>query len=92
MNNPACLYCGRPEPCRHYHPPAHTDFVCSRCVQKLIACSASELEQLFNRHYAKGCKNKTRALGIFLTSEMRKRLQNPAGYSKKTSDLKLTYW
>ena len=60
-----CLWCGGPEPSR-YQPRVNTDFVCSSCVQTLLACNREELSELLESCRARKYESKIRALRSFI--------------------------
>ena len=61
-----CLWCGQPEPCKHYHLSKDVDFVCSRCTQLLCGCTQDKLRELQKTCQAKGYDSKVEALKSFI--------------------------
>ena len=62
----ACLLCGRPEPCEHYHPDENVRFVCSRCVQALISGREEKLRELYEIYRERRCPDKMETLKSFM--------------------------
>ena len=67
MNTGLCLFCNNPEP--NYKPDMNADFICSRCVQMLLAADQEELKRAYDKAIDKGYTNKASAIESFLIPE-----------------------
>jgi hypothetical protein len=62
-----CLFCGRPE--KGYKPSKSVDFICSRCVQFLLAADQGELRRAYDKALSLGYMAKASAIKTFLIVE-----------------------
>jgi hypothetical protein len=63
----ACLFCGKPE--KGYKPSKSVDFICSVCVQLLLAADQGELMGAYEKAVRLGYIDKASALKTFLIAE-----------------------
>lgn len=62
-----CLFCNQEEP--GYKPPVNTDFICSSCVQVLLAAEQLHLRRAHKKAVSKGYESKALAIESFLIPE-----------------------
>ena len=62
-----CLFCNKEE--KAYKPHDGVDFICSQCVQMLIAADQAELKRAYDKAIEKGYQNKASAIESFLIPE-----------------------
>ena len=62
-----CLFCGRPE--KGYKPSKSVDFICSRCVQLLLAADQVQLKRAYEKAARLGFVGKAEAIKTFLTED-----------------------
>jgi hypothetical protein len=62
-----CLFCGKPE--KGCKPSKEVDFICSRCVQLLLAADQGELRRAYDKALSLGYMGKVSALKTFLIAE-----------------------
>ena len=62
-----CLLCNAIEP--NFNPNADTDYICSKCVQILLAADQEDLKKAHAKAIEKGYSNKARAIESFLIPE-----------------------
>jgi prophage antirepressor-like protein len=67
MNIGICLFCNRLE--KNYMPQNGNDFICSQCVQMLLAANQKDLKKAHTRAIDKGYLNKANAIESFLIPE-----------------------
>jgi hypothetical protein len=66
MSN-TCLFCGRPE--KGYTPSMSLDFICSRCVQLLLAADQGDIERAYEKAVHLGFVGKATAIETFLVEK-----------------------
>lgn len=62
-----CLFCYDPEP--KYKPAAGVEFVCSRCVQMLLAADQEDLKRAHSKALERGKISEANAIESFLIPE-----------------------
>ena len=62
-----CLFCGRPE--KGYKPSKSADFICSMCVQLLLAADQNELKRAYEKAVRLGYMGKADAIKTFLVGD-----------------------
>jgi hypothetical protein len=67
MSADVCLFCNGLE--IKYKPETGIDFICSRCVQMLLAADQEELKRAYDKAIDKGYTNKASAIESFLIPE-----------------------
>ena len=63
----ACLFCGQPE--KSCKPSKSVEFVCSVCVQLLLAADQGELMRAYEKAVRLGYMGKASAIKTFLIAE-----------------------
>jgi hypothetical protein len=59
-----CLFCCDPEP--NYKPETGNDFICSLCVQILLAADQEDLKRAYGKAIERGYTRKANAIESFL--------------------------
>ena len=67
MSTDLCLFCNGLE--IKYKPETGNDFICSRCVQMLLAADQQDLKKAHAKAIGKGFTNKANAIESFLIPE-----------------------
>jgi hypothetical protein len=62
-----CLFCGLPE--KGYRPSRSVEFICSVCVQPLLAADQGELMRAYEKAVRLGYVGKASAIKTFLIAE-----------------------
>ena len=76
-----CLFCGKPE--KGYKPSKSVDFICSVCVQLLLAADQGELRRAYEKAVRLGYTGKASAIKTFL---MEDDMQKPKNLSEVWSE------
>ena len=63
----ACLFCGKPE--KGYKPSKSVDFICSLCVQLMLAADQGELMRAYEKAARQGYMGKASAIKTFLVED-----------------------
>ena len=71
----ACLFCGKPE--KGYKPSKEVDFICSMCVQLLLAADQNELKRAYEKAVRLGYMGKACAIKTFLVEDDNAETEEP---------------
>jgi hypothetical protein len=70
-----CLFCGKPE--KGYKPSKSVDFICSMCVQLLLAADQGELMRASEKAVRLGYAGKASAIKTFLVEDDNAETEEP---------------
>jgi hypothetical protein len=87
MSADVCLFCNGLE--IKYKPETGNDFICSRCVQMLLATNQEDLKKAHTKALEKGLTNKAKAIESFLMEDEIEQ-RRPTRYNQRTADGKRT--
>jgi hypothetical protein len=70
-----CLFCGQPE--KGYKPEKSVDFICSVCVQLLLAADHGQLKRAYEKAVRLGYVGKASAIKTFLVGDDNAEAEKP---------------